>query len=263
MQTFFQTLTATRTTPKLMFFALLSTLAIMSVPLPVLAGNEGSGNDTLKVLRDHCASVVSKSARDGCSNKNVSRARNVATYPCAVRDVSDGSLDRCITKTAKDYITKAARDSPAPTTPAKFGTALNKVIDGKGNPNKPSEATNKSLNDKTTCKSSGFLGFKTWYHYLDLDPTGCDIRGFNLLPSDSEPSDVPLILLAIVDDLLRLAGLVSVAFVLIGGVKYITSQGNPEDIGKAQGTVTNALLGLAVSIVAVVFVAFLGNRLGG
>lgn len=112
------------------------------------------------------------------------------------------------------------------------------------------------------CSSGSFFGFKSWYHYLDRTPDGCDIETFQIFPTDSTPSDIPLILLAVVDDLLRLAGIIAVAFVLVGAIQYVTSQGNPEDTAKAQSTVINALIGLAVAIVAVGFVSFLGSKLG-
>ncbi len=112
------------------------------------------------------------------------------------------------------------------------------------------------------CSSGSFFGFKAWYHYLDRTADGCDIETFQFFPTDSTPSDIPLILLALVDDLLRLAGIIAVAFVLVGAIQYVYSQGNPEDTSKAQSTVINALIGLAVAIVAVAFVSFLGSKLG-
>ncbi|PIZ61586.1 hypothetical protein COY17_04145 [Candidatus Saccharibacteria bacterium CG_4_10_14_0_2_um_filter_52_9] len=121
------------------------------------------------------------------------------------------------------------------------------------------------------CSTKGldFLSLKPWYAYINdkYDAAtetghfiGCDIKQFTLLPPHS---DVPLVLLAVVDDLLRIAGLVAVGFVIVGAIKYITSQGQPEDTANAQSTIINALLGLVVSIVAVAFVSFLGSKLGG
>ncbi|MDB5169980.1 MAG: hypothetical protein JWN82_376 [Candidatus Saccharibacteria bacterium] len=113
-----------------------------------------------------------------------------------------------------------------------------------------------------TCKPSNFLGLVPWYKYLKLD-SQCNIKEFNLLPGKAGVgSDIPLILLAVIDDLLRLAGLIAVIFVIYGGVMYATSQGNPDQASKAQSTILNALVGLAIAIVAVAFVSFIGNRLG-
>lgn len=113
-----------------------------------------------------------------------------------------------------------------------------------------------------TCKGGDFFGLLPWYYYLpssDLDVPTCSIRSFHILGSDS---DLPLVLLAVVDDLLRIAGLVAIAFVIVGAIRYVTSQGNPDDTAKAQSTIINALIGLALATVAVGIVSFLGARLG-
>lgn len=113
---------------------------------------------------------------------------------------------------------------------------------------------------------------KPWYAYLPSSDFGtnpptanaiCDIRKFNVLPGTNQATDVPLVLVAILDDLLRIAGLVAVGFVIVGAIQYITSQGDPEGTGRAQSTVINALIGLAITVIAVAFVGFLGNKLGG
>ena len=107
------------------------------------------------------------------------------------------------------------------------------------------------------CEKS-FLGLRPWFHYLETNPEpDCGIKEFTVLgPS----SDIPLVLLAVVDDLLRIAGLVAVVFVIYGGVMYITSQGNPDQASKAQSTILNALAGLAIALVAIFVVSFLGNK---
>jgi len=121
-----------------------------------------------------------------------------------------------------------------------------------------------------SCKKGDFLGLHTWYYYLpssDFGGTGygtCDLNSnFTFLPSGGAKSDLPLILLAVVDDLLMIAGVVAVAFVLIGAFKYVASQGNPEQTAQAQSTIINALLGTAIAITAAAFVNFLGQKLGG
>jgi hypothetical protein len=124
------------------------------------------------------------------------------------------------------------------------------------------------------CSKPKLLGiFVPWYQYLkvskDADTGDCGIQDFHLLPGKQQTdttgrtpnSDVPLILLAVVDDMVRLAGLIAVIFVIMGGVQYATSQGSPDATAKAQSTIVNALIGLAIAIVAVAFVTFLGNAL--
>jgi hypothetical protein len=111
-----------------------------------------------------------------------------------------------------------------------------------------------------------FLGLTPWYHYLsssDFSSSGCAIQNFTFLPTaGAGGSDIPLILLAIVDDMLRIAGIVAVAFVVYGGYQYVSSQGQPERTARAQNTITDALIGVAVAVAAISIVTFLGDKLG-
>lgn len=110
-----------------------------------------------------------------------------------------------------------------------------------------------------------FLGLEPWYQYIQ-DKIGpapdCDITNFNIFPTSGNPSDVPLILAAVVDDLLRVAGLIAFFFVIYGGIKFMTSEGNPEHTASARSTVINALVGLVICIVAASLVNFVGTKLG-
>lgn len=111
----------------------------------------------------------------------------------------------------------------------------------------------------TACKPT-FLGLVPWYQYLKLNGA-CQVNQFHLLSGSGSSSDLPLVLLAIVDDLLRITGLVAVIFVIYGGVTYATSQGNPDQTSRAQSTIINALVGMAVALIAVTAVSFLGSSL--
>lgn len=110
------------------------------------------------------------------------------------------------------------------------------------------------------CEEPNFFGLVPWYHYLNVDPK-CEIVNFTVLNSNKS-SDLPLILIAVVDDLLRIAGIVAVAYVIYGATQYITSQGEPDKTARAQTIVTNALIGLGITIVAIAAVTFIGNKLG-
>lgn len=115
-------------------------------------------------------------------------------------------------------------------------------------------------------KTSYWLGiFPTWYHYLeqDLQPDG----SCNLTTPGGSGDNIdwakaaPLVGLAVIDIMLRLVGIISVAFVLYGGFNYIMSQGEPDKITSARKTITNSLIGVAISIVAASIVAFIANIL--
>jgi hypothetical protein len=104
---------------------------------------------------------------------------------------------------------------------------------------------------------------------VDDGQGGCKIRQFesgNVLGTDQAggktASPFLLIGLAILQDLVRVAALVAVGFVIFGGFKYITSQGAPEDTKEALKTIINALIGLAFAILAAGIVGFIGSKLG-
>lgn len=54
---------------------------------------------------------------------------------------------------------------------------------------------------------------------------------------------------------IRIIAAISLLFIVIGGFRYIVSQGDPQGVSKAKGTIVYALIGLAVAILAQVIVA--------
>jgi hypothetical protein len=105
------------------------------------------------------------------------------------------------------------------------------------------------------CKGGGFLGFPTWYHYLPSNT----VNGV-CTPSIQRLGDVWLIVAAVIEILLRVAGIAAVIFVIIGAISYITSQGQPDKTAKARDTITNALIGLAIAVIAASLVAFIAGH---
>lgn len=59
-------------------------------------------------------------------------------------------------------------------------------------------------------------------------------------------NDVPQIIGYILNVLLGLLGLALVILLVYAGYLYLTSQGNDEQIKKAKGTITNAIIGIAI-----------------
>ena len=110
--------------------------------------------------------------------------------------------------------------------------------------------------------SSSFFTLEPWYQYLSVDPKTCDVTNFNSTNILGGSSPFLLIGLAILDDLIKIAALVAVGFVVYGGIQYVTSQGAPDATKKAQQTIINALVGVVLSIVAASIVSFIGNQLG-
>jgi Type IV secretion system pilin len=57
-----------------------------------------------------------------------------------------------------------------------------------------------------------------------------------------------------------ISGAVAVIFVVIGGLKYIMSQGNPSEVTKAKDTIVNALIGLAIVIASFGIISFVVSK---
>lgn len=107
--------------------------------------------------------------------------------------------------------------------------------------------------------NANFFGLPTWYKYLE--PT-TDALG-NCTFEISGLNDYWLIGFAIMDMLIRLSALVAVGFVIYSGIRYITSQGMPENHKAALKTIINALIGLVIAVIASILVSYIAKRIAG
>ncbi len=115
----------------------------------------------------------------------------------------------------------------------------------------------------TSCNLPGagkytFFGIPHWWQYLkgELDPLN------QCVPAFSFPGDLLAVGLAVLDMMLRVAGLVAIVSIIAAGVGYITAAGTVEKTASARRRIYNSLIGLAVVAIASGFVAFIGNTLG-
>ncbi len=56
-------------------------------------------------------------------------------------------------------------------------------------------------------------------------------------------------------------GAIAIIIIIIAGIKFMTSQGNPDSLTKAKNTIIYAAVGLAVSLGALTIVTFVVGRL--
>lgn len=66
----------------------------------------------------------------------------------------------------------------------------------------------------------------------------------------------------IVTVVLELSGIVLFVMFLIGGFKFLTSKGDPKAVESARGTLTHAITGLIILVLAVVFMVIIENITG-
>lgn len=107
------------------------------------------------------------------------------------------------------------------------------------------------------CPGGSFLGFPTWYEYL---PGTINSSGL-CSPQITSLNDIWLIVAAIIEIMLRVAAIVAVIFVVYGGFSYVTSQGEPDKTGSAKNMLTNALVGLAIAVMAAAIVSFIAKSI--
>lgn len=97
-----------------------------------------------------------------------------------------------------------------------------------------------------------FLGFPAWYNGL-LDGS-CNVTS----PSSAGLSNfIWHIVMNVIEAAMMLVGYIAVGFILYGGFQYLTSQGTPDAAAKARTTITNAVIGLVISLVAVAIINFI------
>lgn len=115
------------------------------------------------------------------------------------------------------------------------------------------------------CNVGGFFGIPTWYQYIDRFDDKCNpVINLREGPDGAKFNGMVVmqIALAIIDILLRIGALLAVGFVMYGGFVYLTSQGEPDGTKRGRQAITNALVGLIITIMASAIVAFIGARLG-
>lgn len=105
-----------------------------------------------------------------------------------------------------------------------------------------------------TLEERSILDFPTWDQYLErADDDGCRIANFEF------PQDLVLVILALVDMLIRLGAFVAVGFIIYGGFRFMISQGQPDKIAQAKTVITEAIIGLVISIIAVAVVSYVAG----
>lgn len=84
--------------------------------------------------------------------------------------------------------------------------------------------------------------------------------GTDPLPGQNTATEI---ILRVIQILLAIAGLVAVIFLIVGGFRYITAGGNEETAEAAKKTITNAIIGIVIIILAFVIVRVISNALIG
>ena len=121
--------------------------------------------------------------------------------------------------------------------------------------------------DHDTCPGSGeFFGWPTWYQYLPLD-NECSVSPIRYGDDSDTENRINIgatsgaVLLAIIEIMLWVAGVVAIGFVIYGGIRYSISQGMPDKLQAARQTILNGIIGLVIAMLAVAIVNLVSNIL--
>lgn len=109
-----------------------------------------------------------------------------------------------------------------------------------------------SCNDVHGERSELFLGLPYWHRNLNCD---ADDGGVIF----TELTDLWKIVNNLIEMGIMIAGLLAVIMLVVGGIKYIKSQGEPSAIQSAKKMITNSLIGLVLAIFAGTIVGFIAG----
>ncbi len=113
-------------------------------------------------------------------------------------------------------------------------------------------------------------------HAIDVFKNGCDSKtpaatgaaksastGGSNICGASEKDDFATIAKNVINTLLYVVGIVAVVMIIIGGIRYASSNGDSSAIQGAKNTILYAVIGLIVAIMAFAIVNFVVARFAG
>lgn len=104
------------------------------------------------------------------------------------------------------------------------------------------------------------LGLRTWSDGTCLEVATNACKGENLL--DPASGMLWKIIGNVAYDLLIVAGIITMFVMVIGGLIYITADGNSDKVAKATRTITGGMFGAVISVSAAVIVGFVVGWVG-
>ncbi len=111
------------------------------------------------------------------------------------------------------------------------------------------------------CRAS-FLGFPAWYD--GITNSDCSLMSPQQLGGDPNTQIsryISIITLNIIQIMLMLVAYVSVAFIMYGGFKYLTSAGDSNGVSGGKKTILNAIIGLVISFMSIAIVNLIAGNI--
>jgi hypothetical protein len=92
------------------------------------------------------------------------------------------------------------------------------------------------------------LGLRPWY--AGLVDSNCDIDHSQFEGEEKLQASIWKIVLNVASDVLAIVGYLAICFVIWGGYQYMMARGDPGMVAKGKKTIVNALVGLAICMLA-------------
>jgi hypothetical protein len=86
-------------------------------------------------------------------------------------------------------------------------------------------------------------------------------KGLTAAGNDANAADLPALVQNIINVLLFVAGAVAVIMIILGAIRYITSNGDQANVKAAKETIMYSVIGLVVAILAFAIVNFVVSKL--
>lgn len=216
-------------------------LLFFTAMLRTNAAAEPQATSNIDQIISHCKQIMPKKADGGCNTENATKARNVATYHVddSQEALNNGKTARQIVTKANGYFDEAKKKDPS--SAKDLTNDLEKILKSKGGSlNKPKESTNKGgdgsapacdpSNGLCSECSNGGKGCISCDNGVCNDPAAnasadCDRGGCDLIKKYVNP---------LIQLLTIVFGLIAVMSIILGGIQYATSEGDPQKVSKAK-----------------------------
>lgn len=98
--------------------------------------------------------------------------------------------------------------------------------------------------------------------FQNCDTAGGTTSGQQICGAKDDPEAFTKMMTNIINAIFFVLGMIAVIMIIVGGVKYTTSNGDPQGIKSAKDTIMYAVIGLVVAILAYTIVNFVVASLG-
>ena len=114
--------------------------------------------------------------------------------------------------------------------------------------------------------NNDFFGIPSWFNGLvGQGDNGCEFTPITYDDNGTQKTDFmktgAKVILNVLQAAIVIAGYTTIGFVVRGGFGYITSAGSPDGMAAAKKTITNALIGLILALLAASIVNAIGGAL--